>query len=98
MKKVNEIVISKNNYDNDEHSFQEAIKKAVMLLIENEYIATVRYDEASLGIVIIEYETTHRDWGAPYPYWLDSDEYEDFVLYKEFNASNVNEQAGEDDE
>ena len=55
MRKANEIVICRDEYDN-QHDFEEMIKNAVMLLLNNDYIATIRYDEKSLGIVAIEYD------------------------------------------
>ena len=71
MEKVNEIVICKDNFE-DEYDFQEEIAKVVMLLLNNDYIMTVRYDtdDKEMGIVCIDYESSHQEWGAPYPYWL----------------------------
>jgi hypothetical protein len=75
MSKVNTIVICKENYDSQEE-FENAIKKVVMFLIENDYIMTVRYDEPSLGIVVIDYESANSKYGTPYPYWLTAEEFE----------------------
>ena len=75
MEKINELVICRENYKTAEE-FEESIKKAIMLLLDNEYIMTVRYDEKNLGIVIINYDSAEPAFGAPYPYWLTSEEAE----------------------
>lgn len=68
---VNELVICKDHYE-DEYDFETAISKAIMLLLENGYVMTVRYDDAGLGIVVIEYET--NDYGLKQPHWIFEDE------------------------
>lgn len=78
MNKVNEITIIKDNYRN-EHDFEEAIQKAVMVLLNNNYIMTVRYDEKSLGIVAIEYNYANQEHGCDYPYWLSPEEIESVI-------------------
>ena len=70
MSKVNDITICRDKYKTRE-DFENAIKTAVMLLLEAEYVMTVRYDEKGLGIVVIEYSYENREFGCPYPYWLD---------------------------
>ena len=42
-----------------------------MLLLEAEYIMTVRYDEKGLGVVCVDFDYADRSYGYPYPYWLD---------------------------
>ena len=44
MKKVNRITLCKNNYSTVQE-WKDAITATVMLLLEAEYIMTVRYDE-----------------------------------------------------
>jgi hypothetical protein len=63
MNKVNELVICKDNFKSQE-DFENAIKKAVMVLLENGYIMTVRYDEPGLGIVCIDFENDDQSLGA----------------------------------
>lgn len=75
MKKVNQLVICKDNYD-DLFEFESALQNAIMLLLNAGYIMTVRYDEPSLGVVVIEYEHDDISYGCPYPYWLSPEEYE----------------------
>lgn len=73
MKTVNCITICKDNYKS-EQEWKQAISDAVLLLLEAEYIMTVRYDEKGLGIVCIDYNYADRTYGGPYPYWLDADD------------------------
>ena len=75
MNKVNSIVIVRDKFDSDE-AFKNAIKDATMVLLENDYIATVRYDDRGLGIVAIDYNYGDREFGDAYPYWLMPEEWE----------------------
>lgn len=75
MNKVNEIIICRETYSSEE-DFRNAIKDAVMVLLENDYIMTVSYDDKGLGMVKIDYEVSEQEFGAPYPYWLTPDEAE----------------------
>ena len=76
MNKVNSIVIVRDKFDSDE-AFKNAIKDAILVLLENDYIMTVRYDEE--GIVVIDYDSADRKLGGVYPYWLSCGEYESIV-------------------
>ncbi len=78
MNKVNSIVICRDKYGSQEE-FENAIKDAIMVLLNNDYIMTVRYDEKGLGIVVIDYESDDREFGGAYPYWLMPEEYESIV-------------------
>ena len=84
MSKVNNITFCRDKYKNRE-DFENAIKTAVMLLLEAEYVMTVRYDEKGLGIVVIEYSPAEREFGYPYPYWLDpmKEDVTELVTYEE---------------
>lgn len=75
MKNVNSIVICRDKYDSDE-AFKNAIRDAIMVLLNNEYIMTVRYDEKGLGIVAIEYDSDDQRLCEYYPHWLLPEEYE----------------------
>jgi hypothetical protein len=78
MNNVNTITICRDTYKTQE-DFENAIKKAVMVLLDNEYIMTVRYDEPGLGIVCIEFENGDSSAGCDYPYWLSPTEWETVV-------------------
>lgn len=69
MNKVNELVICKDNFRSQE-DFENAIKKAVMVLLDNRYIMTVRYDDPGLGVVSIDFESDDPSLDCPYPCWL----------------------------
>ena len=69
MNKVNSIVICRDEYENEE-GFRNAIKDAIMVLLNNNYIMTVRWDEKGLGIVSIDYNHADQSYGDIYPYWL----------------------------
>mgnify|MGYP003301037096 CR=1 FL=1 len=82
MKNVNSIVICRNEYKSKEE-FENAIKDAVMVLLNNNYIMTVKYDEKGLGIVAIDYEYANQEFGSAYPYWLMPEEWESIVWNNE---------------
>ena len=86
MSKVNTLVICKDNFE-DEFDFYEEINTATKLLLNNDYIITIRYDanEKEMGIVVIEYEAAEKSWGCPYPHWLTLDEAE---LIENFRKSD----------
>lgn len=71
----NQLVVCRGEYESQE-KFENAIRDAVMLLIHNNYILTVKYDDKGLGIVVINYNYADRDYGANYPYWLSPKEWE----------------------
>lgn len=82
MHKVNTIVVTRDNFDSQEE-FESAIKDAVMLLLNNNYIMTVRYDDKGLGIVVIDYNYGNQEYGDSYPYWLLPEEYESVTMNTE---------------
>ena len=49
-----------------------------MLLLDNEYIMTIKYDceDKELGVVVIDYNCADETWGACYPHWLSPEEFE----------------------
>ena len=75
MSDINAIVVCRDTYKTQE-DFEDAIKKAVMVLLDNNYIMTVHYDEPGLGIVSIEYNYNDQSYGCHYPYWLSPNEWE----------------------
>lgn len=86
MNKVNELVLSREDYESQEE-FENEIKKAVMLLLNANQIMTVRYDEKGLGIIVIEYKYADQSYGDYYPYWLSPDEIES-VLFDDERGDN----------
>lgn len=75
MKDVNEIVICKYDYKSKEE-FENAIKDAIMVLLNNNYIMTVKYDDKCSEIVAIDYNYDDQECGCHYPYWLSPEEFE----------------------
>lgn len=75
MNKVNSIVVCKDEY-NSEEEWKNAIRDAVMVLLNNNYIMTIRYDEKGLGIVAIDFDYADQSLGGTYPYWLTPEELE----------------------
>lgn len=80
-KNTNSIVFCKDKYET-ETDWELAIGNAVMMLLNADYIMTVRYDEKGLGIVVIEFEHDDR-YGGAYPYWLEPEEIEQVVFNDE---------------
>ena len=78
MNDVNNITICRDTYRTQE-DFENAIKKAVMVLLDNDYIMTVRYDEPGLGIVCIDYNHSDEIYGNRHPHWLSPTEWESVV-------------------
>ena len=82
MNNVNRITLCKDNYES-ESEFENAIKTAIMLLLNANYIMTVKYDEPGLGIVCIDFDHDDECLGCDYPRWLSPDEFETIVNAKE---------------
>ena len=78
MSDINQMTICRDTYKTQE-DFENAIKKAVMVLLDNNYIMTVRYDEPGLGIVCIDYNYADQSYGDHYPHWLSPTEWESVV-------------------
>lgn len=79
---TNSIVFCKDKYGT-ETDWELAIGNAVMILLNADYIMTVRYDEKGLGIVVIEFEHDERSYGGAYPYWLEPEEIEQVIFNDE---------------
>lgn len=79
MKDVNRITVCKDNYKSQEE-FENAIKDAIMVLLNNGYIMVVKYDEPGLGIVTIDYNPDNQEYGCLYPHWLSLDEFESIAF------------------
>lgn len=92
MEKVNQLVICKDEYE-DEYEFEDAIKAAVMLLLQNDYVMTIKYDEKGFGIVVIEFEPNNIEYGYPMPYWLSLEDKENFDSYLKSEEDDKYEQS-----
>ena len=87
MNNVNSIVIVRDKFDSDE-TFKNAIKDAISVLLENDYIMTVRYDDRGLGIVVIDYSYGDREFGDVYPYWLMPEEWDSIYFDRQENEKD----------
>lgn len=85
MNRVNNITICRDAYKTQE-DFENAIKKAIMVLLDNDYIMTVRYDAPGLGIVCIDFENADENIGCSYPYWLTPEQWESIAFDDEDNV------------
>ena len=74
MDKPNEMTFCVGNYADEDDMWLE-IMRFLQTLLKNEYIATVRYEDA--GVYVIKYDYDDRDMGTPMPFWLTPDEYEE---------------------
>ena len=77
MDNVNKLTICKKDYSS-EKEFKNAVKRAIMVLLDNDYIMTVGYDnrDKEMGIVVINYDYANEEFGGALPYWLLPDEIE----------------------
>ena len=73
MNKVNNLVLCRDEYKNQEE-FENELKKTIMLLLDAGYIMTVKYDEKGMGIIAIDYDYANQEYGCPYPHWLTPEE------------------------
>lgn len=84
MNNTNSIVVCKDDYNTVE-DFENAVKKVVMVLLDNSYIMTVKYDgnDRGMGIVVINFEYADQEYGADYPYWLSPEEIDSVITDEE---------------
>lgn len=77
---MNRIAICKEDYKSNKE-FKNAIKKAIMVLLDNDYIMTVKYDDRDkeMGIVVIDYDYANEEFGGRLPYWLLPEEIEKII-------------------
>ena len=88
---ISNITICKDEYRNRDE-FEDAIKRAIMVLLENNYIMTVKYDDKGLGIVTIDFNPADETYGCDYPYWLSAEESEMIYTNRIDKISNRNEE------
>ena len=77
MNKVNELVICKKDFETKEE-FKQRLTEAITVLLESEYICTVRVEEND--IIVIRYDYDDKVYGSPYPYWLTPEQVESIPL------------------
>ena len=77
MNKVNELVICKKDFETKEE-FKQRLTEAITILLESEYICTVRAE--GNDIIVIKYDYDDKVYGSPYPYWLTPEQVESIPL------------------
>ena len=77
MSEINKLTVCKKDYSSNKE-FKNAVKNAIMTLLNNDYIMTVKYDnrDKEMGIVVIEYDYANEEFGGALPYWLLPEEIE----------------------
>ena len=77
MNRMNELTVVRDDYKTKEE-FENAIKDAIMVLLNNHYIMTIKYDcsDKEIGVVVINYNYADESIGSAIPYWLYPHEYE----------------------
>ena len=80
MKRVNELVVCKDDYASKEE-FYKALQDALMVILNNRYECVVRYDDGpEIGVVVFEYDCDRLNgYGNPLPYWLTPTEAESVI-------------------
>lgn len=82
MKDVNELCICRDRY-NSEKEFKDAILSAVCLLLNAGYTMKIRYDDAGLQIIVIEYVyDACLNYGGPQLVWLSEEDQEKLETLK----------------
>ena len=87
MKSTNSITIDRDNFTSREE-WEDAVKRLIFSLLENEQIMTVSAPEFGMGLVEIEFNPNKPEWGVDMPYWLSPSEQES-VVWDDAQEDNV---------
>ena len=79
MNNINILEIDRDDYVTKE-DFANAVRDAVMVLLNNHYIMTVEDDGL---VVVITYNYADSQYGCDYPYWLSPEEWENVLENRE---------------
>ena len=82
MHDVNTLVICRDEFETEEMFFN-AIRDAIKVLLDNNYISVIDWDEKGFGIVRIDYASSEKTLGEPYPVWLSPEEEELVIMSKD---------------
>jgi hypothetical protein len=74
MNKANEIVFSKDLYDNSRDKMYQAISKQLMILMENQYVCKVYDDDIDIVVLQFEHDEKKDYWGGMELRWLTQEE------------------------
>ena len=70
-------MICKKDFETKEE-FKQRLTEAITVLLESEYICTVRAEENDT--IVIRYDYDDKVYGSPYPYWLTPEQVESIPL------------------
>ena len=73
MKDINSIEIDRSMYETKDE-YENAVKTAIMLLLDAGYIMTVEYEDCDF--VVIKYSYSDEEIGDKMPRWISPDEWE----------------------
>lgn len=78
------IIFKKKERETKEELFRR-VGEQLRLLLEENYLAVVRYDEPGLGIVVIEFGHDEHlvNWGCSQPVWITPEEEEELIASKD---------------
>lgn len=74
MAKVNQIVfkIDVCDYEDKQYEMWGDVADAIRILTQWDYVCLVRQEMT--GIVVLEFEPQNREYGYPYPAWIDQED------------------------
>ena len=87
MKDVNSIAIDRDNFKSREE-WEDATKRVIFSLLENNQIMTVSTPEFVMGLVEIEFNPNKPEWGVHLPHWLSPSEEESIVWDEDREAAD----------
>ena len=86
MNKVNELVLSRKDFES-KSEFKQRLAEAITVLLESEYICKVKLDETD--IIVIEYDNADQEFGTPYPYWLTPEQVKSIPIGGDEENENI---------
>ena len=82
MNKTNEIIFSKDRYNNSREKMFEAVAKQLAILMENDYVCKVYDDDTDIIVIQYEHDERRDSWGGLQLFWLTPEEIEAVELYR----------------
>lgn len=83
------IVFSKDKYNNDRDKMYQAIAKQLALLMENDYVCKIYDDDIDIIVIEFGYDERKCRYGADELLWLNQDEIDNLILFREQERENV---------
>lgn len=88
MERCYEQIVIKQKDDETREDLFKKVAAQLQILLEEKYIAVVRYDEPGLGIIVIEFEHDNNldDWGNALPMWVTHEEAENIAFTRRIGS------------